>query len=91
MKFKDGKTISAYVRSKLHSGYITTCQDLTIQTAVFISIYVLSAINTINTMVLRKKIEYAYKNILNYQTPYEKYNIHVGMSFVYHVEHLYQN
>ena len=23
MKFKDGKTISAYVRSKLHSGYIT--------------------------------------------------------------------
>ena len=23
MKFNDGKTISAYVRSKLHSGYIT--------------------------------------------------------------------
>ena len=23
MKFKDGKTFSAYVRSKLHSGYIT--------------------------------------------------------------------
>ena len=23
MKFKDGKTISAYVRSKLHSSYIT--------------------------------------------------------------------
>ena len=23
MKFKDGNTISAYVRSKLHSGYIT--------------------------------------------------------------------
>ena len=23
MKFKDGKTLSAYVRSKLHSGYIT--------------------------------------------------------------------
>ena len=22
MKFKDGKTFSAYVRSKLHSGYI---------------------------------------------------------------------
>ena len=26
MKFKDGKTFSAYVRSNLHSGYITvTC------------------------------------------------------------------
>ena len=24
MKFNDGKTISAYVRSKLHSGYITS-------------------------------------------------------------------
>ena len=23
MKFKDGKTFSAYVRSKLHTGYIT--------------------------------------------------------------------
>ena len=27
MKFNDGKTISAYVRSKLHSGYITQCSD----------------------------------------------------------------
>ena len=28
MKFKDGKTFSAYVRSKLHSGYITTTHKL---------------------------------------------------------------
>ena len=26
MKFKDGKIFSAYVRSKLHSGYITQVQ-----------------------------------------------------------------
>ena len=26
MKFKDGKTISAYVRSKLHSAYITIAE-----------------------------------------------------------------
>ena len=28
MKFKDGKTFSAYVRSKLHSGYITVPKKL---------------------------------------------------------------
>ena len=28
MKFKDGKTFSAYVRSKLHSSYITFIQDI---------------------------------------------------------------
>ena len=26
MKFKDGNTFSAYVRSKLHSGYITSLE-----------------------------------------------------------------
>ena len=26
MKFKDGKTFSAYVRFKLHSGYITQAE-----------------------------------------------------------------
>ena len=28
MKFKDGKTFSAYVRPKLHSGYITTAVSM---------------------------------------------------------------
>ena len=31
MKFKDGKTISAYVRSKLHSSYITSWSVRVIQ------------------------------------------------------------
>ena len=31
MKFKDGKTISAYVRSKLHSSYITFQGSLTLE------------------------------------------------------------
>ena len=34
MKFKDGKTTSAYVRSKLHSGYITVAYMKTLQTPV---------------------------------------------------------
>ena len=34
MKFKDGKTFSAYVRSQLHSGYITS--KLTAHDAVFV-------------------------------------------------------
>ena len=44
MKFKDGKTFSAYVGSKLHSGYITlsgmqntnpVCMQITVKAYLF--------------------------------------------------------